>query len=329
MEELKQWLVEEKSNPNVIDGMTELIKLNNEVKDASYSVESSAIELSDAILRLDRVFNPEKSKEDTYSFELDLDCSDDDEATGENVSYDETKKLLETIKSFTDQLKSSVQSSANGMIEQAKNTCVSIVQTGEESAREMIGQISFMAAFYQDIVHRFAPSSENEVNEWLNEMIDSTTKMVNGEDGILDEARNLANALTEKIQVESDDMVRKVNSDIQDVHENARQLAIAILGEEIGNSLADDILGIESQLPLTSRSGYAPRGLITGVLSKLANKVKDSAANAAKEVANKAEKASSMALDAAKKIASKAKEVANKVIEKEKDIGWKIGEKIP
>ena len=66
MEELKQWLVEEKSNHNVIDGMTELIKLNNEVKDASYSVESSAIELSDAILKLDRVFNPEKSKEDTY-----------------------------------------------------------------------------------------------------------------------------------------------------------------------------------------------------------------------------------------------------------------------
>ena len=160
LEELKQWLIEEKSNPNVIYGMTELIKLNNEVKDASYSVESSAIELSDAILRLDKVFNPEKSKEDTYSFELDFDYSDDDESTGDNVSYDETKKLLETIKSFTDQLKSSVQSSANGMVEQAKNTCVSIVQTGEESAREMIVQISFMAAFYQDIVHRFAPSSE-------------------------------------------------------------------------------------------------------------------------------------------------------------------------
>lgn len=206
MEELKQWLVEEKSNPNVIDGMTELIKLNNEVKDASYSVESSAIELSDAILKLDRVFTPEKSKEDTHSFELDFDYSDDDESTGDNVSYDETKKLLETIKSFTDQLKSSVQSSANGMIEQAKNTCVSIVQTGEESAREMIGQISFMAAFYQDAVH----VSDPEVNGWIDGMIDYASNVVNGdgeEPGILKEAKERASSLIEKVQTSSNEMI--------------------------------------------------------------------------------------------------------------------------
>lgn len=112
------------------------------------------------------------------------------------------------------------------------------------------------------------------------------------------------------------------------MHANARQLAIVLLGNEIGNALADEIFGV---MPLTTSRGiYAmPRGSFVDALSNVANKVKDCATSAAKEVANRAEKASSMALDAAKAVASKAKEVANKVIEKEKDIGWKIGEKIP
>ena len=70
MEELKQWLVDEKANPRVIDGMKELIGLNDEVKETSYNVESSAIELSCVIMKLDKVLNPDMFNDEDM---LDLD----------------------------------------------------------------------------------------------------------------------------------------------------------------------------------------------------------------------------------------------------------------
>lgn len=78
LEELKQWLVDEKANPRVMDGMKELIGLNDEVKETSYNVESSAIELSDAIMKLDKVLNP-----DMFNDEDMLDLDEVDYSTNE------------------------------------------------------------------------------------------------------------------------------------------------------------------------------------------------------------------------------------------------------
>ena len=92
------------------------------------------------------------------------------------------------------------------MVEQAKNTCVSLIQTSEESARQMIGQTSFMAAFYQDAVH----VSDPEVNGWIDGMIDYASNVVNGDGeelGILKEAKERASSLIEKVQTSSNEMI--------------------------------------------------------------------------------------------------------------------------
>lgn len=306
--EVKQTMVDLDAKPSTVSGIDDMIDLTNQAQQTRDQVVADASALSGVILGLDGKLVPH-----------------------EDGAEEATVEMLNTIKSLTDTMEESALGSVDEMVNGVANTSQSIVESGQQASRQLMGQTASTVAYLEDTLDKSIGTPSEETKQEMNAMLDCASECAQRS---LEEAQKQSSQLMAQAQEQRSVVIVGTQSRTRDLHGTARDFAVCMLGQNLGNVIANRIFGNAPSSSFSAGLSVALSSMSNstmlsadGISSLIMRSVMDTAAGSALSAIKMASFTISNYIEAGKRLMDSLKNISSDVSEKIPEVAEQIMEK--